>query len=230
MFGEIQRVAAGWSSAGIFIRLSFSLIAGLLIGLDRRIKMRNAGIKTHALVCIGAALVMITSQYLDVTFPEKADMSRMGAQVISGVGFLGVGTIITTGKNQVRGLTTAAGLWACACVGLAAGIGFLEGAVLTLILILVTLRGFSKIDRWLAKNARVFELYVELECNKNIAVFIKELHAMGVKLSDFEINKSKIKGSGPSLMVVAELPKGLERTHFMSEVRLMDYIDYVEEL
>ena len=115
--------ASSWSLLAITIRLLFALVVGLIIGIDRERKRRVAGIKTHILVCLGSALVMITSQYMMVEFGDMADISRMGAQVISGVGFLGVGTIIVTGRNQVKGLTTAASIWVCACVGLAADRG-----------------------------------------------------------------------------------------------------------
>lgn len=125
----IVGTAATWTLVGIWIRLLFSLAVGMFIGIDRGLKRRGAGIKTHVLVCLGATLVMLTSEYMFRTFPDaKADMARLGAQVISGVGFLGVGTIMVTGRNQVRGLTTAACLWISACEGLAAGIGFVEGA------------------------------------------------------------------------------------------------------
>ena len=102
----IVDTAAGWSTLGVTLRLLLALIVGLVVGIDRELKRRGAGIKTHVLVCLGAAAVMITSEYLFVKFGGDLDLSRMGAQVISGVGFLGVGTIIVTGRNQVRGLTT----------------------------------------------------------------------------------------------------------------------------
>ena len=122
------------------------------------LKRRGAGIKTHVLVCLGSALVMLTSEYMFRTFPSaKADMARMGAQVISGVGFLGVGTIMVTGRNQVRGLTTAACLWVCACEGLAAGIGFVDGAVYGLILIAVTLKLLTRVDTMIHEHAKVFD-------------------------------------------------------------------------
>ena len=98
----IVDTTAGWSTLGVAMRLFLALIVGLVVGIDRELKRRGAGIKTHVLVCVGAAAVMITSEYLMVKFGGDLDISRMGAQVISGVGFLGVGTIIVTGRNQVR--------------------------------------------------------------------------------------------------------------------------------
>ena len=116
---------AAWGAHAVFLRLLIATLVGLAIGIDREFHNKGAGIKTHVLVCIGAAMAMIVSEYVLHQFPDaNGDINRIGAQVISGVGFLGVGTILVTGKNEVRGLTTAAGLWACACIGLAAGIGF----------------------------------------------------------------------------------------------------------
>jgi Uncharacterized membrane protein len=113
------------NTASIILRLTLATICAGIIGLERGRKKRPAGLRTHILVCIGATLIMITGQYMRDILHIQDDVSRMGAQVISGIGFLGAGTIIVVGRNEVKGLTTAAGLWACACMGLAIGIGFL---------------------------------------------------------------------------------------------------------
>lgn len=131
---EFLDMMKGWSELSILLRLVFSVLAGALIGIDRAMKRRGAGIKTHVLVCLGSALVMLTAQFIRLNYEGSMDVTRLGAQVISGVGFLGVGTIIVTGHNQVRGLTTAAGLWGCACIGLAIGIGFVDGAFIAVFL------------------------------------------------------------------------------------------------
>ena len=96
---------AEWNSVAICGRLALAILTGTVIGIDRGLKRRGAGIKTHALVCLGSALVMLTSEYMSMNFDQKADLARLGAQVISGVGFLGVGTILVTEKQRVRGLT-----------------------------------------------------------------------------------------------------------------------------
>lgn len=226
----LMDVAAGWGTEAIMIRMAFAMVVGILIGIDRGLKRRGAGIKTHTMVCLGSALVMMTSHYMMETFDAKADLARMGAQVISGVGFLGVGTIMVTGKNQVRGLTTAAGLWACACVGLAIGIGFVEGAVITLVLILITLRGLSKLDIWMHRYAKVFDLYLEFETNKGVSTFMQKMHEWGVKVGTLEMAKSKIKGEGPTAIVSVELKKRMERPRILEEIRSLDCVNYLEEL
>ena len=107
----------------VIIRIASAALFGGLLGLEREIKNRAAGLRTYMLVCVGACLVMVTNQYIFETF-GASDPVRMGAQVVSGIGFLGAGTIIVTRRNQIKGLTTAAGLWSAAGVGLALGVGF----------------------------------------------------------------------------------------------------------
>lgn len=224
-------IAASWTAAGIWIRLIFSLAVGLVIGIDRAMKRRSAGVKTHVLVCMGSALVMLTSEYLVRTFPEaKADITRMGAQVISGVGFLGVGTIMITGRNQVRGLTTAACLWICACVGLAAGAGFVEGAAYALILIVVTLKVLARVDVIVHERANVFSFYLEFNVNKSVAGFIDEMRMKDVRISSFDVTKNKIKGEGPSATMTVEVrDKELKKT-LLHDIQAMEYVRYAEEL
>ena len=107
----------------IIVRIFAATVVGGLIGLERGMKNRPAGLRTYMLVCVGACLIMLTNQYI-YQFTGSGDPMRLGAQVVSGIGFLGAGTIIVTKHNQIKGLTTAAGLWASAGVGLAFGIGF----------------------------------------------------------------------------------------------------------
>ncbi len=191
---------------------------------------KGAGIKTHVLVCLGSAIVMMTSEYIGVQFPGEGDIARMGAQVISGVGFLGVGTIIVTGKNQIKGLTTAAGLWTCACIGLAAGIGYMEGVFLSLVFVLFTFKILNYLDYLMQKHKKVFDLYLEFESNRSIAQFMEEIHKEDYKLSLFELSKSKIKGEGPTAIVTIEVKDKNKRSLFMDKLRNMEGLKYVEEL
>lgn len=226
-FLEMMR---GWSEFSILLRLVFSVIAGALIGTDRAMKRRGAGLKTHVLVCLGSALVMLTAQFMWLEFDNSMDISRMGAQVISGVGFLGVGTIIVTGRNQVRGLTTAAGLWGCACIGLAIGIGFVDGAFIAVFLAIFTLKVLNRVDGYIHKHAKIFELYVEFGTNKNVSEFIRYLHEEQIKINNFEIGKSKIKGEGPNALVSVEVKDKHQRIDFMEKLHDLECIRYIEEV
>ncbi len=122
----------------ILLKLILAMALGGLIGIEREHKHRPAGLRTHILVCVGACLTMMISEYM-VKDGLSTDVSRLGAQVISGIGFLGAGTILREG-DRVRGLTTAATLWAIACVGLAIGIGYYVGAISSALVMLIVLR------------------------------------------------------------------------------------------
>lgn len=219
-----------WSTGAIVLRLVSALIIGVVIGIDRGIKRRGAGIKTHTLVCLGSTLVMLTGQYVYNNFVGNMDISRLGAQVISGVGFLGVGTIIVTGRNQVRGLTTAAGLWVCACLGLAVGIGFIEGAFITLVLVIITLKLLSKVDEQVRNHSKGIDLYIEFENNKNVTLFIDEMRKQDIRISDFELGKSKIKGEGPNAIVSIEVDSRINHPAILDEIRALECVLFVEEL
>ncbi|WP_252198472.1 MgtC/SapB family protein [Clostridium sp. MCC353] len=230
LWDYVVDTAHEWSLRGCTIRMMFALVIGTLIGIDRGMKRRGAGIKTHTLVCLGSAMVMMTSEYMFVNYDEGLDLSRMGAQVVSGVGFLGVGTIIVTGRNQVRGLTTAAGLWACACIGLAAGIGFIEGAMICLILVMFTLQVMTKVDYIAHKYAKVYDLYLEFESNRCMASFVSEVRNSGCKLAHFELSKNKIKGEGPTAIATIEVRDKKMRPELLNTIRQMEFVKYVEEL
>ena len=106
----------------ICLRIALSMLLGSILGAERTRKRRGAGLRTYTLVCLGATVVMMTGQFMMEYFGDT-DPARLGAQVVSGIGFLGAGTILVTGAQKIKGLTTAAGLWAAACLGIAIGIG-----------------------------------------------------------------------------------------------------------
>ena len=154
----------------IILRLFLAVILGGLIGMEREEKHRPAGFRTHILVCVSSAVVMLTSEYISNVYRglANADPARLGAQVISGIGFLGAGTIIRQGSN-VKGLTTAASLWAVACIGLALGIGFYEGAVAGALLIIFTLMVLGRFGR--AFSDKTSRLNLLIIMNKNLQDF-----------------------------------------------------------
>lgn len=137
------------------LRLLLAVLLGGIIGFERAERGREAGLRTHIMVCLGACLVMLTSEYIVNSLGMSTDVTRLGAQVISGIGFLGVGCIIT-GGDKIKGLTTAAGLWVTACIGLAAGIGYYTAAVATttmMILVMLLITPLSK--KILASKSKV---------------------------------------------------------------------------
>lgn len=170
----------------VIIRVMVAIILGGIIGLERGMKNRPAGLRTYMLVCLGACIVMITNQYIYQIF-GSGDPVRMGAQVISGIGFLGAGTIMVTPHSQIKGLTTAAGLWASACVGLAVGIGFIEAAVIGAAGIILILTVLHILDKLMREHAKVVELYVELDSRATIGDFIKYARENNIEARDIQM-------------------------------------------
>lgn len=173
----------------IVVRMTLTVVCGGVIGIERGFKRRPAGFRTHVLICLGAAMTTLTSQYLYLEMHYYTDMARLGAQVVAGVGFIGAGTIIVTHHQRVKGLTTAAGLWGSAIIGLALGSGFYEGGVLMTALILVAELLFSKWEYWILQHAPELNLYVEYNgggCLENILKFYREQQ---LKLINMEITR-----------------------------------------
>jgi len=213
----------------MIVRLLLAMAAGMLVGVDRERKNRGAGMKTHVLVCIGAALAMMTSEYIYHEFPDaRADMARIGAQVVSGVGFLGVGTIMVTGKNQIRGLTTAAGLWASACAGIAIGIGFVEGALGAIILIMFTQRVLNKMDQRVRKSASVSALYAEFESNDGVSHLINHLKKESIHLADLNVMAAKTSGDGPAVTASLVLSSSEVKDELEEWLKADDEVRYFE--
>jgi Uncharacterized membrane protein len=177
----------------IIARILLSVIIGGALGFERGRKRHPAGFRTYILVCLGATLVMMTNQYVFNTF-HTGDVSRLGAQVISGIGFLGAGTIIITGRNQVKGLTTAAGLWASACVGLAIGIGFYEGAIIGGITIFCVMTILHKMDERMRVNSKQLDLYLEFDSPAGLGTFINLAKENSMVISDLQVIKNKTTG------------------------------------
>ena len=135
------------------VRLVLSIFLGGMIGLERETINKPAGFRTHILVCLGSTIIMLVSLFIFTEFSDmtNVDPGRIPAQVISGIGFLGAGTIIIEGAN-VKGLTTAASLWTVAAIGLAVGVGFYYGAILATFLILLTLITFNRLEAFILKK------------------------------------------------------------------------------
>lgn len=179
------------NTMSIILRLILATICGGVLGAERGRKKRPAGFRTHILVCIGAAMVMITSQYMRDILKMNNDASRMGAQVISGIGFLGAGTIMVVGRNQVKGLTTAAGLWSCACMGLAIGIGFYEGAIISCVFLIGVVTVLHRADLYSRTHSRILDIYVEVQDIAGVTNFLNMVKSDGTKISNLEVRKSK---------------------------------------
>ena len=214
----------------ISVRILLAVVIGCLIGMERDSKNRPAGFRTYKLVSVGACLVMMTNQYMFSLY-QSGDPARLGAQVISGVGFLGAGTILVTRSNQVRGLTTAAALWASACVGLALGIGFYVGALIVggvLLLVMVLLRPLNHV---LQRKNGIMRLYVHFDNSDTIDVFLRECKTEKVSVSDMQplLQKDEEKGGIVVLIEMKNMAK-TDREELVCKFSELQGVRYIEEL
>ena len=162
------------NSATILFRMVFAILCGGAIGIERSIKNRPAGFRTHVLIIIGATTASLTGHFIYLNMSLPTDMSRLGAQVITGLGFIGAGTIIVTGQRTVKGLTTASGLWATGIMGLAIGAGFYEGALLGTIAILFAEIVLGKVKIRRVKSFRCIINYLHKDALDHILRFCKD--------------------------------------------------------
>jgi putative Mg2+ transporter-C (MgtC) family protein len=215
----------------VIIRLLLAAVIGAVIGIEREHQNQTAGLRTHMLICIGAALTMLTNQFITENLFASADPTRIGAQVISGIGFLGVGTIIVTGKQKVRGLTTAAGLWASACAGLAAGIGFYEGAIAGTIIIFFVMVIVQRVDRYINSKQKFALIYVEvnnLECFDRVKQL---LMSMEVSIVDLEIGRINTGfGSVVGIDVRINLEKQKNTVQIISAISKVEGVYFVKKV
>lgn len=230
MEGYIPDVLKELNMISVAVRLVLSLLCGGILGVERGRKKRPAGFRTYMLVCMGATLVMITNQYITEVY-GGTDPARMGAQVISGIGFLGAGTIIVTGRNRVKGLTTAAGLWAAACVGLSLGIGFYTGAIIGCILIFIVMALLQGLDDWVMASTKVINLYVEFDQMADVGMFIRFAKDQGFRISDLELTRANgIEDRGTAILCTLRLPKKRPHAEILQMLSTVERVRYVEEL
>ena len=224
-----------WSFSGAriieaCIKMALALICGGVIGIERGRKKRPAGFRTYMLVCLGATLVMMTNDYICKIY-GTGDVARMGAQVVNGIGFLGAGTIITTGHNRVKGLTTAAGLWAAACIGLAIGSGFYEGAILGTLMMVVIMVLLHTFDRRLVSTTKVVIFYVEYNKMKALHRLNAFFREQQIAVEDLEFEKPDPSNAAQCAAVVSiRLPAKIPHAELIEKVLEVEGILYVEEL
>ena len=219
------------TAASVALRMVMAAVCGGIIGIEREFKRRPAGFRTHILICLGAAMTTLTSQYLYLVLGQYTDMARLGAQVVAGIGFIGAGTIIVTRRQRVKGLTTAAGLWAAAIIGLALGGGFYEGGLFATVLILVAELFFSRVEYQMLKNAPEVNLYIEYNDNRTMDKLLQEFRERGMKILNMGIihSKSNEKHNACAIFTL-RLHKGMDLDQIQKYIQATAGVVSVREL
>ena len=232
-----------FNTASVLLRLTLAVLCGGLIGVNREHKRRPAGFRTYMMVCLGAALTMVLGQYQYRMFDTvwrsarlevgmTTDVTRFGAQVINGIGFLGTGTILITEQREVKGLTTAAGLWASACMGLAIGAGFYEGMLLGFLTIFLSIKVLPYVEGFLLARSRNMNLYVELTALERMKDFIQLMRDRGIQIYDVEIDRrgNGRDQSGPSVVFYLHLPKYQSHTRLLTDLSYSPDVRAIDEI
>jgi len=214
----------------IVIRISVAILFSGIIGLERGLKNRAAGFRTYMLVCLGSCIIMMTNQFIYQT-TGSGDPVRMGAQVVSGIGFLGAGTIIVTKRNQIKGLTTAAGLWASACIGLATGIGFYEVAIVGAVAIYLSLTLFHTWEDFMRRNTKVLTIYAELKPGVNLGSFLQQGREAGLVFSNVQLEQEHLSTDvGVSFLATVKCEHKIKRIELLDTLQQIRGLSYMEEL
>ena len=208
--------------------LAAVFIAGIL-GLEREKKSRAAGLRTYILVCMGSCLIMLTNQYIYQT-TGAGDPMRLGAQVVSGIGFLGAGTIIVTKRNQIKGLTTAAGLWSSAAVGLALGVGFYEAAVAAGASIYFVMTVLRYWDIRMHKSAKYMDLYIEVSSGVSMAQVLRHIRALNLEVVGIDSDSYATIEDLKALVISLRLPKRMDHTDLNRKIEQIEGVLYIKEL
>ena len=216
--------------ASVTTRMLLAVLCGGLIGIERAYKRRPAGFRTHILICLGAAITTLTSQFLYLNLHYYTDMARLGAQVVAGIGFIGAGTIVVTRQHRVKGLTTAAGLWASACMGLAIGAGFYECVFLGTVLIFLSMRYLPIVENMMVEHAPFLNIYVEFESLDHIGDVIGRIKEQNAQVLDVEVDHGRGSGSSnPSAVFSLRLAKRHSHSDVLVSISELDCVYTVEE-
>ena len=221
----------GTSNLAVAIRLVIATVFGGLVGWERIIKHHSAGIKTHALVSLGSAAATALNIYLAMLPDLAADVSRIPAGVVSGIGFLGAGTILVTGRKQIKGLSTAATLWVTSCMGMAIGAGYLEIGCVCLLMV-----GFANILLKQLSNkvegySKFMNIYIEVNKNRGVNKLTKVLTDDGIKILSMTKSKEKtLQSSDTGLILDLELGKKRSHDELLAMFGELEFVNYVEEV
>lgn len=216
--------------AAIVFRIFFALCVGGVLGIERGLRNRPAGFMTYMLVTIGSTIFMLTNQYIQQMEPN-VDMTRFGAQVISGIGFLGAGTIIVTRQNEVRGLTTAAGLWVAAALGLAIGAGFYEGAVVGTSFVAFALVVLKKFDRYIKRHSKNMEIYIEYNAAFSLRALTDFIKKEGCEATEMQRGKiTTLNNELGTLTFLLHLERRRDHTLILNELDALEGVEYVKEI
>lgn len=233
----LANLLGAWSEelslGAILLRVALSALFTAVIGCERSSKRHSAGLRTFILVSIAGVSVMLIDQWLmafsGVKLPVLSAAAVVGMATISG------NSILFSSRNQIKGLTTSAGLWCCGLLGLALGAGLYTPALVLFLVLLCSMSGLPVLEKHLKDRSNHFEVHLELKNKGDLADFVATIRALGIRIDDIESNPAYI-GSGLSVFSVSftvtspELKQYKKHTEIIEALRSLDYVYYIEEM
>lgn len=233
----ISRLLGEWSSKidlwSILLRIAISILFSAIIGWERSTKRHAAGLRTFMLTSLAATMAML----LDFFLVSKLQYSFpiVSAAVVIGIAIISSNSILFSSKNQIKGLTTAAGLWTVGFIGLLLGAGFYTVAVIGFIAMMICLSIFPRMERHFKNKSNHFEVHLELKSKDNLQSFVATIRKLGLRIDDIEVNPAYI-NSGLSVYSVSltiqskELKKYKSHSEIIDALRSIEYIYHIEEM
>ncbi|MCR5715578.1 MAG: MgtC/SapB family protein [Lachnospiraceae bacterium] len=230
-YQECMNFIEGTSEIAVSIRLLIAAFCGCMIGWERIAKRHSAGIKTFALVSLGAAVATSLNLYLAMLPEVNSDVARIPAAVVSGIGFLGAGTILVTGRKQIKGLTTAASLWVTACMGMAIGAGYLVIGLVCFVLVLIANGILNHLSRRVEEHSQYMSIYFEVEKSHGVTKLLSLLNEQNYAVTSMNKTKEKtLRESDVALLVDLDLNHHANHLEIMKMFNEHEFINYAEEI
>ncbi len=217
------------NEVSVIVRLLLAMVCSGILGFERTRKRRPAGLRTYMLVCLGSTVVMMTGVYLYQYMGGGFDPARMAAQVVSGIGFIGAGTIMVTRYYRVKGLTTAAGLWVSACMGLAIGVGFYFGAIITCIALVLIMVFADRFEIRYAARLRRMHMYIIIDDLQGMKAFLHYIRGKNISVSDLETTGADIR-QGIGLFCTLKPPAPMDHRDVMNCIEAAENVLFAEEI
>lgn len=227
LLNDLQSMSEG----AVVIRLAIATLFGSLIGWERLVRHHSAGIKTFALVSLGSAVATVLNLYLAMMPGVDADVSRIPAGVVSGIGFLGAGTILVTGRQQIKGLSTAASLWVASCMGMAIGAGYMIVGCACFLLVLLANIVLYRLSSRVEENSRHMSVYIEVSKSRGVSKLLKAISEAGFEISSMIKSREKtIQSTDIALIIDIDFDRRRSHQEVINMISDLDYVSYVEEV
>ena len=233
----ISYILGEWSARidlwSILLRIALSVLFSAIIGWERSTKRHAAGLRTFMLISLASTMAMLLDLFLITKF--TIGFPVISAAVVVGIAIISSNSILFSSKNQIKGLTTAAGLWAVGFIGLLIGAGFYTVSIIGFLAMMICLSMFPRMERHFKNRSNHFEVHLELKSKENLQSFVATIRQLGLRIDDIEVNPAYI-NSGLSVYSVAltiqsaELKKYKTHSEIIDALRSIDYIHHIEEM